>query len=430
MNSWVTLINFSMAAAALMTMFIGLLSVLIDRSMDLWSRRFFRVFFAVLFLYACSNYISVLWRTLPEPFFALSPKHSLFFESLLSGMLIPMLTVYLLHCTGEDLRHSALLYWIFGLFALYAVLLTVTQFTRFIYYYTPDDVYHRGPWYPLLLVPSVLSMLTLLIALLRRRDRLSRRQFVAFLIYILLPLIGMLFQMTFYGLYTVVFGTTLAALFLYIFIQVDQVARRTRQQEEIARQHASIMVLQMRPHFIYNTLMSIYYLCRQDVEKAQQVILDFSSYLRQNFAAIVKEETIPFTEELEHTRAYLAVEKARYEDTLFVDFDTPFTNFRLPPLTLQPIVENAVKHGLDPELEPLRITVQTRETEGGFRILVADNGPGYAPAADDEPHIALNNIRERLKLMCGGTLDIRPGEGAGTVVTVTVPDRPDTVGNL
>ncbi len=409
MNSWVTLINFSMAAAALMTMFIGLLSVLIDRSMDLWSRRFFRVFFAVLFLYACSNYISVLWRTLPEPFFALSPKHSLFFESLLSGMLIPLLTVYLLHCTGEDLRHSALLYWIFGLFALYAVLLTVTQFTRFIYYYTPDNVYHRGPWYPLLLVPSVLSMLTLLIALLRRRSRLSRRQFVAFLIYILLPLIGMLIQMAFYGLYTVVFGTTLAALFLYIFIQVDQVARRTRQQEEIARQHASIMVL---------------------VEKAQQVILDFSSYLRQNFAAIVKEETIPFTEELEHTRAYLAVEKARYEDTLFVDFDTPFTNFRLPPLTLQPIVENAVKHGLDPELEPLRITVQTRETEGGFRILVADNGPGYAPAADDEPHIALNNIRERLKLMCGGTLDIRPGEGAGTVVTVTVPDRPDTVGNL
>ena len=124
------------------------------------------------------------------------------------------------------------------------------------------------------------------------------------------------------------------------------------------------------------------------------------------------------------------MEKARYEDTLFVDFDTPFTNFRLPPLTLQPIVENAVKHGLDPELEPLRITVQTRETEDGFRILVADNGPGYAPAADDEPHIALNNIRERLKLMCGGTLDIRPGEGAGTVVTVTVPDRPDTVGNL
>ncbi len=286
MNSWVTLINFSMAAAALMTMFIGLLSVLIDRSMDLWSRRFFRFFFVVLFLYACSNYISVLWRTLPEPFFALSPKHSLFFESLLSGMLIPMLTVYLLHCTGEDLRHSALLYWIFGLFALYAVLLTVTQFTRFIYYYTPDDVYHRGPWYPLLLAPSVLSMLTLLIALLRRRSRLSRRQFVAFLIYILLPLIGMLIQMAFYGLYTVVFGTTLAALFLYIFIQVDQVARRTRQQEEIARQHASIMVLQMRPHFIYNTLMSIYYLCRQDVEKAQQVILDFSPFPSRRSSSI------------------------------------------------------------------------------------------------------------------------------------------------
>jgi LytS/YehU family sensor histidine kinase len=208
------------------------------------------------------------------------------------------------------------------------------------------------------------------------------------------------------------------------------IRRYQEQKEETVRQRTQVAILQMRPHFIYNSLMSIYYLCAQDPQRAQQVILDFSSYLRQNFAAIVREETIPFTEELEHTRAYLAVEMARYEDTLFVDFDTPFTNFRLPPLTLQPIVENAVKHGLDPELEPLRITVQTRETAGGFQVAVTDNGPGYAPAADDEPHIALNNIRERLKLMCGGTLDIRPGEGAGTVVTVTVPDRPDTVGNL
>ena len=131
----------------------------------------------------------------------------------------------------------------------------------------------------------------------------------------------------------------------------------------------------------------------------------------------------PVVAEFEHTRAYLAVEQARFEDMLFVEFDTPFTRFRLPPLTLQPIVENAVKHGVDPELGPLSITVQTCAAEDGAELIVANNGQPYEPADDDEPHIALNNIRERLKLMCGGELTIRPGEQGGTIVTITIPDK-------
>lgn len=266
-------------------------------------------------------------------------------------------------------------------------------------------------------------MLALFIAVLRRRDRLSRRQFFAFLVYIVQPLVGMLIQLAFYGLYAIVLFTTVAAVFLYVSILTDQVERTVLQQKELARQRTSIMVLQMRPHFIYNTLLSVYYLCKQDPEKAQQVILDFSSYLRQNFTAIVKEDMILFTEELEHTRAYLAVERTRYENKLFVCFDTLHTRFRLPLLTLQPVVENAVKHGLDPSFVPLSITVRTRETENGSEITVEDTGPGYAPADDDEPHIALANIRERLALMCGGELTIRTGDKGGTVVTITVPDR-------
>ncbi|MCR5136314.1 MAG: histidine kinase [Oscillospiraceae bacterium] len=423
MNSWITLANYTTATAALMLMIINMISVLVGRSMDQWSRRFFGIFFGLLLLYTFSNYVSVLWEILPEPHFTLRIKYSLYFESLLSGMMIPLLTVYLLRCTGEDLRRSRVFLVILALFVLYFALLTVTQFTRFIYYFTPDQVYHRGAWYPLLLVPTALSMVALFVAVFRRRTRLSRRQFYSFLLYILLPLFGMLIQAVFYGLYMVVLSTTLAAMFLYIFMMMDQAEQNIQRQEELARQRASILVLQMRPHFIYNTLLSIYYLCAQDTKKAQQIILDFSSYLRQNFTAIVKEDTIPFTEELEHTRAYLAVEQARYEDRLSVEFDTPFTRFRLPPLTLQPIVENAVKHGVDPELGPLRIKVEAREAQAASVITVTDNGPGYASADDLAPHVALSNIRERLKLMCGGTLDIRTGETGGTVVTVTIPEK-------
>ena len=178
----------------------------------------------------------------------------------------------------------------------------------------------------------------------------------------------------------------------------------------------------MRPHFIYNTMMSIYYLCDQNPQKAQQVTLDFTTYLRKNFNAIASDDTITFSEELEHTCAYLAVEQAQHDDNLFVEYDTPHTLFRVPTLTLQPIVENAVKHGMNPDAaEPLHISIKTEKTDSGNEIIVEDNGPGFKPADNKEPHIALANIRERLSLMCGGTMEITSLETGGTRVTIRIP---------
>ena len=130
---------------------------------------------------------------------------------------------------------------------------------------------------------------------------------------------------------------------------------------------------------------------------------------------------VPFTAELEHIRAYLAVELALHEDALFVEYDTPHTRFRVPPLTLQPIVENAVKHGMDQDSEPLHIFIRTARTELGSEIVVEDTGAGFEPADDSEPHIALSNIRQRLEMMCRGRMTITPREGGGTVVRVTIP---------
>ena len=158
-----------------------------------------------------------------------------------------------------------------------------------------------------------------------------------------------------------------------------------------------------------------------DPEKAQHVTLDFTTYLRKNFSAMASDDAILFSEELEHTRAYLAVEQAQFEDILFVEYDTPYTSFRLPALTLQPIVENAVKHGMDPDAdEPLRISIKTTKTTSGYKIIVEDNGPGFCPVDDREPHTALANIRERLSLICGGTLKITAREDGGTRVEVVI----------
>ncbi len=115
------------------------------------------------------------------------------------------------------------------------------------------------------------------------------------------------------------------------------------------------------------------------------------------------------------------MEQALHDEMLLVEYDTQFTRFRLPPLTLQPIVENTVKHGMNPYAGPLYVTVRTYCADETGVIVVEDNGPGYDPASDSEPSAALENIRQRLKLMCGGKMEIVPREAGGTMVRMTIP---------
>ena len=420
---------FSVFTAAVLLSALGLWFTAIIPGIDRWSKRFFLSYFTVFILCCLSTLPEVLLYHYPLPTAAV--YCILFLECLFLSLPLPMLTVYLLHCCGEDLRTSKLLRAVFGLWAAYLVLLASSPFIRIFTIVGPNGPYSRGPLYPLLLLPLLAIQLLNLSGAIERRAQLTRKTFLSFLVAIVPMTVGLFVQLfvDFFPLLDISF--ILSALSMYSLILSDQIEqdRRhqreiARQQQEIANQRASIMVLEMRPHFIYNTMTSIYSLCGQDPQLARQVIMDFTTYLRKNFTAIASSAPIPFTAELEHIRAYLAVEQTLYEDSLFVDYDTPHTWFRVPPLTLQPIVENAVKHGRDPYAGPFHISIRTRKTDSGSEIVVADNGRGYDPADDNEPHIALKNIQQRLEIMCGGRLTITPNEGGGTVVTVTVPDSP------
>ncbi|MBR5619477.1 MAG: histidine kinase, partial [Clostridia bacterium] len=310
-----------------------------------------------------------------------------------------------------------------ALMGIYIGALIAAQFSTAFYYVTPNNHFFRGPLWWLWLTPLVLIMICNIAGVIKRRKKLSKKVFIALLVY-LLPMTAAIIAHMFISVELfVIFGMALFALIMFILIISDHIEQYTRYQREIAHQRASVMVLQMRPHFIYNTMATIYHLCKLDADKAQQVTLDFTNYLRQNFSAIASEHTVPFTDELRHTHAYLAVEQAMHEDSLFVEFDTPHTFFRVPPLTLQPLVENAVKHGMNPDGKPLHIFVKTAQTASGSEIIVENDGADFVPADDNEPHIALNNIRQRIEMMCKGTLTITPRSGGGTVVTVFIPKR-------
>ena len=430
MNNAIDLINFSAAVTGLVIVLLGLFFTLAMKSLEKWTRRFFVALFSVAAAYVASDLLSQVSLIFLGPDYAVLSRIAVFCESFFSSLLMPMITVYLLRCSGERRKRTPLFASMLTLWLVYVALLIFTQFSTEIYSISSKNVYQRGPWYFVLLVPPAAMMIMNCISLFFRRKQLTKKQRAAFTVYLLIPLGCMLIQMFSYGLLMIVIGTSVSAMIMFVFILLDQVDHSIRQQKENAAQQASITVLQMRPHFIYNTLMSIYYLCKQDAEKAQQVILDFSSYLRKNFTAIAKADAIPFEEELEHTRAYLAVEQARFKDQLLVEFDAPFTDFRIPPLTLQPIVENAVKHGMDPELEPLFISISTRRQDGYAEITVDDSGPGYQPADDNEPHIGLDNVRERLKMMCKGDLTISRRDCGGTIVTIRIPVQEDVHENV
>ena len=340
-----------------------------------------------------------------------------------------MLTTYLLHCCSESVRSSKLFQTVLSLWTIYFVMLVIVLVTGGFFSVTVENQPSRGPLYPLLMLPLIAIMLINLLGTIRRRMRMSRKAFLSFVI-VLLPMTVSLLVMLFVDampLFDISF--VLSALVMYSFILLDQIEQDLRRQQEIARQEreiahqrASVMVLQMRPHFIYNTLMSIYSLCMFDPEKARQTTMNFTNYLRKNFNAIANDNAIPFAKELEYTSAYLAVEQVQFGNMLIVDWDTPYTQFRLPPLTLQPIVENAIKHGMDLDADPLHISIRTRDTDAGAEITVGDNGLGIDPSDESKPHTTLENIRQRLEMMCGGSMTIQPREGGGTVVTVTIPD--------
>ena len=424
MNEWLKFFYNFITGLALILSVMGLWFTVIMPGIDRWSKRFFMSFFLALIMSGLLGIIEMIIILSPYPISSPAVNLLEFLSTLLLSLPLPMLMICLLHCCGENMRSNKLLYTVIGLYAVFVGMLATTMFYDSFYYITPEKQFLRGRWFPLLILPMAVVMLINLAGTVQRRKKLSRKEYLSFLIAILPMTLVVLVHMfiDIYPLFEICM--VISTLSMYGLITSDQIEQITKQQQEISHQRANIMVLQMRPHFIYNTMTSIYYLCDKDPQAAKRVTMDFTAYLRRNFTAIVSRNPIPFSDELEHTRAYLAVEQMQFEDSLLVEYDTPHTNFRVPPLTLQPIVENAVKHGMDPESAPLRISIRTCSTDSGSEIIVEDNGPGFDPAEYDEsePHIALYNIRQRLEMMCGGEMVIMPRDGGGTVLKVTIPE--------
>jgi len=200
-------------------------------------------------------------------------------------------------------------------------------------------------------------------------------------------------------------------------------------ERKLAESRISIMLSQIQPHFLYNALAVISSLCDKNPAQAKKATINFSNYLRGNMNLLESPEPIPFENELNHTISFLNLENAMYDEALNVIYDIQTKYFKLPALTMQPIVENAVKHGIGKKEGGGTVTISTKETEGGYLIIVSDDGAGFEQDKinngiypnDGQQHIGINNVRLRLSAQCGGSLEIESKPGAGTTAKIFIP---------
>lgn len=191
---------------------------------------------------------------------------------------------------------------------------------------------------------------------------------------------------------------------------------------EITESRISTMMSQIRPHFIYNTLGSIEQLCIIDPSKAGELVHNFAKYLRGNFGELDNPKPILMSQEMEHVRHYISIENVRFPDMTF-SFEMNSDDFHIPALTIQPIVENAIKHGLMKLSKGGTIRVVSYETESHYCVSVEDDGVGFDTDVllDERKHVGIRNIRGRLKAMVNGTLEIESRVGIGTTVLIKIP---------
>ena len=216
-----------------------------------------------------------------------------------------------------------------------------------------------------------------------------------------------------------------AFLFYYLVIHV-YISQQVNEEKEIKlrEQRVSLMLSQIQPHFLYNTLNTITALCRANPKLAEETTIKFSRYLRENMYSMGENNTHPFSQELEHTNIYLDIEKLRFGDRVKVEYDIKSDDFNMPTLTLQPIVENAVKHGICKKLEGGTIKISTEKQGRDHIITIADNGIGFEidkALNDGKPHVGIHNVNERLKSMVKAEMEITSFIGIGTTVKIIIP---------
>ena len=330
----------------------------------------------------------------------------------------PIILIMFYYILNKDRSYK--LFW--GLAGINAAVYLTSFFSK-LSFWIEDGRFNRGPLGFTCHIISLIMLVYFLYLTICELKHSPRRETIFPVFNVLMIFIGIAAdyfvahqQVISYLTITVVSGS----LFYYIWLHLRFV--REHERALMAEQRIQIMMTQIQPHFLYNTLSTIQALCRLDPEKAFDTTEKFGMYLRQNIDSLSQPDLIPIKKELEHTKIYADIEMIRFENVR-VEYDINDDSFSVPALTVQPIVENAIKHGVRIRDEGI-VRVSTQLKEKYHEIVISDNGKGFdtKQQSDSETgHIGIKNVEERLRKMCHGTVSVESKPGEGTTVTLRIP---------
>lgn len=335
-------------------------------------------------------------------------------------------------------------------------IVTVSQFTGYLYTFDAQNQYSRAGGYLTICIVAGIMQILIAVSVFSCRRVLSQVQHAPLQLMIVLVFLAYIIQTFVYGVSLVNLAMAIGVVIMFFSYEKERVLSSTetetllleknlqlvQQGAELARKDAQmatinaqlaekrtqIMLSQIQPHFLYNTLSAISYLCIKDPMKAKETTDNFADYLRTNLNSLRNDHLVTFDQELEHTKVYLSIEQLRFGEDLAIEYHIRYSDFLLPSLSVQPLVENAVRHGICGKEEGGKITIYSRKEGGRILISVTDDGVGFETGAvpqDGRSHVGLESVAQRLELLCGGELIVDSAPGYGTVVTIVLPENQD-----
>lgn len=280
---------------------------------------------------------------------------------------------------------------------------------------------YGGNFFMLNLVFMMQYMIVMIMLLISSK---SIRASIGFLIGACFPIFSALTGVADTRLDTVGFGIIMLLLIVFFGYQVDTERELLVKQTELSENKVSLLMEQIHPHFIYNSLQQIALLCDEDPGSVKNAIFNFSGYLRKNFEALTNEGMIPFSQELEHVDTYIALAEILPSRNFYVEKDFEVTDFYLPALVVQPLVENAILYGIGMSTEGDKIVLSTRIEHGYIVIKVSDDGHGVVtqlPSQKKRKSVGTQNVKTRLKILCQGELSINKTPN-GTDAIIRIPE--------
>ena len=349
--------------------------------------------------------------------------------SILSYILRPIIIVLFFHLRLGHLGKRKYILWI-GV-----VINTIMYILAFFAYHNPDMrlviwYYENNQFdrtwlgYTVYVICFIYAILLVVISFIDSKKNTSKRQIdYVILSTVILALIVEVLVITLQLSSSYTSEIFILGIYLYYSYLMFEMYRNDAvlHEREMQDKTTSLMLSQIQPHFIYNTLATIQVLCEIDAEKAAKTIDAFSKYLRINTDALSKREPVSILEEVKHAKTYSDIEMVRF-DNVNVIFNIEDQDFKLPVLTLEPIVENAIKYGVRAKEEGI-VEVRTYKDGNKHILVVKDNGIGFNVneiKQDGKNHVGIENVKKRVENMVHGTFEIESEVGIGTTVTITV----------